>query len=71
MTLVTEIQQFLRSKFEELKLTRRDFSEQSGIPYNNITSILNGISSSPQMYNGTVERRDRYGIMKKKKKREL
>ncbi len=51
MTLVKEIQQFLRSKFVELKLTRKEFSKQSGIPYNNITSILNEVNSSPQMYN--------------------
>ncbi|MCC8483059.1 MAG: helix-turn-helix transcriptional regulator [Rickettsia endosymbiont of Labidopullus appendiculatus] len=51
MTLVKEIQNFLRSKFEELKLTRKIFSRESGIPYNTITSILNGLSSSTQMYN--------------------
>jgi plasmid maintenance system antidote protein VapI len=51
MTLVKEIQKFLRLKFEELKLTRKTFSKESGIPYNNITSILNGLSSSTQMYN--------------------
>ncbi len=51
MTLVKEIHQFLKSKFEELKLTRKDFSEQSGIPYNSITNIMNELKSSPQMYN--------------------
>ncbi|WP_341759813.1 helix-turn-helix transcriptional regulator [Candidatus Tisiphia endosymbiont of Ptychoptera albimana] len=51
MTLVKEIQKFLISKFEELKLTRKSFSRQSGIPYNNITSIMNEVNSSIQMYN--------------------
>ncbi|MCC8371970.1 MAG: helix-turn-helix domain-containing protein [Rickettsia endosymbiont of Pseudomimeciton antennatum] len=49
MTLVKEIQKFLRSKFEKLKLTRKNFSEQSGIPYNNITNIMNELRSNPQM----------------------
>lgn len=49
MTLVKEIQKFLGSKFEALKLKRKDFSERSGIPYNNITSIMNGLRSNPQM----------------------
>ncbi|WP_425362571.1 helix-turn-helix transcriptional regulator [Candidatus Tisiphia endosymbiont of Hybos culiciformis] len=51
MTLVKEIKQFLKSKFKELKLTRKDFSEQSGIPYNSITNIMNELKSSPKMYN--------------------
>ncbi len=51
MTLVKKIQQFLESKFEELKLTRKELSKQSGISYNNITSIMNGLSSTTQMYN--------------------
>ncbi|WP_341748023.1 helix-turn-helix transcriptional regulator [Candidatus Tisiphia endosymbiont of Dascillus cervinus] len=50
MTLVKEIQKFLGLKFEILKLKRRDFSEGSGIPYNNITSIMNGLRSNPQMH---------------------
>lgn len=51
MTLVKEIQKFLGLKFEILKLKRRDFSEGSGIPYNNIiTSVMNGLRSNPQMH---------------------
>jgi transcriptional regulator with XRE-family HTH domain len=50
MTLVKNIQKFLKLKFEVLKLKRKDFSEDSGIPYGNITSIMNQLRSNPQMH---------------------
>ncbi|WP_425363595.1 helix-turn-helix domain-containing protein [Candidatus Tisiphia endosymbiont of Hybos culiciformis] len=47
MALVYKIQEFLEKKFSELKLTRKDFVEQSGIPYSTVTHIIKGLIINP------------------------
>ncbi|WP_250311829.1 helix-turn-helix domain-containing protein [Rickettsia endosymbiont of Oedothorax gibbosus] len=47
MALVYKIQEFLEKKFNELKLKRKDFVEQSGIPYSTITHIMKGLILNP------------------------
>ena len=51
MALVHQIQEFLKKKFDELKLTRKDFAEQSGIPYSTVTNIMQGLKANPTISN--------------------
>ncbi|MFU7503356.1 MAG: helix-turn-helix domain-containing protein, partial [Candidatus Tisiphia sp.] len=51
MALVHQIQEFLKKKFDELKLTRKDFAEQSGIPYSTVTNIMQCLKANPTISN--------------------
>jgi transcriptional regulator with XRE-family HTH domain len=47
MALVDKIQKFLFQKFSGLNLNRKDFVEQSGIPYSTVTHIMKGLILNP------------------------
>lgn len=51
MALVHPIQEFLKRKFDELKLTRKDFAEQSGISYSTVTNIMQCLKANPTISN--------------------
>lgn len=51
MALVHPIQEFLKRKFDELKLTRKDFVEQSNISYSTVTNVMQCLKSNPTISN--------------------
>lgn len=51
MALVYKIQEFLKKKFNELNLKRKDFSRNSGIPYPTVVDITKGVKLNPSISN--------------------
>ncbi|WP_367364117.1 helix-turn-helix domain-containing protein [Candidatus Tisiphia endosymbiont of Nedyus quadrimaculatus] len=49
MALVHKIQEFLKKKFDELNLKRKEFSRKSGIPYSTVIDITKGLKLNPSI----------------------
>ena len=42
---------YINQLIEEKGITCADLSKDTGLPYNNLKAILNGVTRSPQFYN--------------------
>ncbi|WP_422229878.1 helix-turn-helix domain-containing protein [Rickettsia endosymbiont of Halotydeus destructor] len=55
MSLATKIKKFLEKKFEEHNLKRKDFVQESKIPYSTVTRIMKATAESGREFNPEID----------------
>jgi predicted transcriptional regulator len=55
MSLATKIKKFLEGKFEENKLKRKDFVQESKIPYSTVTRIMKAEIETGREFNPEID----------------
>ncbi|WP_253308315.1 MULTISPECIES: helix-turn-helix transcriptional regulator [unclassified Rickettsia] len=55
MSLATKIKKFLKEKFKEYELSRKDFAKESGVPYTTVTRIMKAEAGTGREFNPEID----------------